>query len=99
MVANAMYDTRQDVDSYHCIEVMAPGRRRRRRRIGEEKARIVEQRFQKGVNFVRGLWRNRVACGRPRSAASLSKSVSKSERRGRNLRMQNKKQSQLEISA
>lgn len=45
MAANAMHDTRQDADSYHCIEVMAPERRRRRRWIGEENARIVEQRF------------------------------------------------------
>jgi transposase len=69
-MANAMLDARQEGDSYRRIEVIT-GKRRRRRWTAEEKARIVAESFEPGVNIsevarrhgvVRGLltvWRHK----------------------------------------
>lgn len=71
-MANAMLDARQEGDSYRRIEVIT-GKRRRRRWTAEEKARIVAESFEPGVNIsevarrhgvVRGLltvWRHKFA--------------------------------------
>jgi transposase len=71
-MANAMLDARQEGDSYRRVEVIT-GERRRRRWTGAEKARIVAESFEEGVNISevarrhgvsRGLltvWRRQVA--------------------------------------
>jgi transposase len=61
-MANAMVDARQEGDSYRRVEVIT-GKRRRRRWTGEEKARIVAESFEEGVNISEVSRRNGVARG------------------------------------
>ncbi len=49
-MANAMLDARQEGGSYRRVEVIT-GKRRRRRWTAEEKARIVAESFEPGVNI------------------------------------------------
>ncbi|OAF02809.1 hypothetical protein AYJ54_25750 [Bradyrhizobium centrolobii] len=57
-----MLDARQEGDSYRRVEVIT-GERRRRRWTGEEKARIVAESFEEGVNISEVARRNGVARG------------------------------------
>ena len=71
-MVNAMLEARQEDGAYRRVEVIT-GRRRRRRWTAEEKARIVAESFEEGVNIsevarrhgvVRGLltvWRRQVS--------------------------------------
>jgi transposase len=61
-MANAMLDARQEGDSYRRVEVIT-GERRRRRWTGEEKARIVAESFEEGVNISEVARRNGVSRG------------------------------------
>jgi hypothetical protein len=61
-MVNAMLDARQGGDSYHRVEVIT-GQHRRRRRTGEEKARIVAESFEEGANISEVARRNGVARG------------------------------------
>ncbi|MGL3210655.1 IS66-like element accessory protein TnpA [Bradyrhizobium sp. BR 1433] len=61
-MANAMHDARQEGDSYPRVELIT-GERRRRRWTGEEKARIVAESFEEGVNISEVARRNGVARG------------------------------------
>jgi transposase len=49
-MATAMLDARQEDDSYRRIEAIT-GRRRRRRWMAQEKARIVAESFEEGANI------------------------------------------------
>nr|WP_283816860.1 transposase [Bradyrhizobium liaoningense] len=57
-----MLDARQEGDSYRRVEVIT-GERRRRRWTGAEKARIVAESFEEGVNISEVARRNGVARG------------------------------------
>ena len=61
-MTDAMLDARQEGDSYRRIEVIT-GQRRRRRWTAEEKARIVAESFEEGVNISEVARRNGVVRG------------------------------------
>jgi transposase len=61
-MANAMLDARQEDDPYRRIEVIT-GTRRRRRWTAEEKAQIVAESFEEGVNISEVARRHGVARG------------------------------------
>src|SRR5947199_5523748 len=61
-MANAMLDARQEGDSYRRIEVIT-GRRRRRRWVAEEKARIIAESFETDANISEVARRHGVARG------------------------------------
>ena len=61
-MANAMLDARQEGDSYRSIEVIT-GRRRRRRWMAEEKARIIAESFETDANISEVARRHGVARG------------------------------------
>src|SRR5512144_2513190 len=61
-MANAMLDARHEGESYRRVEVIT-GERRRRRWTGEEKARIVAESFEEGINISEVARRHGVARG------------------------------------
>jgi transposase len=61
-MANAMFDARQEGDSYRRVEVIT-GERRRRRWTSEEKARVAAESFEEGANISEVARRNGVSRG------------------------------------